>query len=321
MESKTTLLDQARLVLRLKHMSYRTEIAYLSWIKRFILFHDKRHPKEMGAPEIRAFLAHLALHDQVAASTQNGALNALLFLYRHVLKLPFPDLGDIERAQRPRRLPTVLTREEAQAVLAQLSGVPHLMASLLYGAGLRLMECVRLRVKDVDFAYQQITVRHGKGGQDRVTMLPLTLQAPLQRHLARVKLVHEEDLVGGYGAVHLPYALARKAPHAGTSWEWQYVFAAAKRSIDPRSGVERRHHVSHTVLQKVVKDAVQRAGMHKRASCHTLRHSFATHLLEDGYDIRTVQELLGHKDVSTTMLYTHVLQRGGKGVRSPLDPR
>jgi site-specific recombinase XerD len=279
MESKTKLLDQARLVLRLRHMSYRTEIAYLSWIKRFILFHDKRHLKEMGAPEIRAFLAHLALHDQVAASTQNGALKALLFLYRHVLKFPFPDLGDVERAQRPRRLPTVLTREETHAIVAQLNGVPHLMASLLYGAGLRLMECVHLRVKD------------------------------------------EEDLVGGYGEVHLPYAFARKDPHAGTSWEWQYVFPAAKRSIDPRSGVERRHHVSHTVLQKAVKDAMQRAGMHKRGSCHTLRHSFATHLPEDGYDIRTVQELLGHKDVSTTMRYTHVLQRGGKGVRSPLDPR
>jgi integron integrase len=320
MKSKTQWLDQARLVLRLKHMSYRTEIASLSWIKRFILFHDKRHPKDMGASEIRAFLAHLALHDQVAASTQNGALHALLFLYRHVLKLPFPDLGDIERAQRPRRLPTVLSREET-AILAQLSGVPRLTAGLLYGAGLRLMECVRLRVNDVDFAYQQITVRHGTGGQDRVTMLPHTLQAPLRHHLARVKLMHEEDLVGGHGEVHLPYAFARKDPHAGTAWEWQYVFPAAKRSIAPRAGVERRHHVSHTVLQKAVKDAVQRTGMHKRASCHTLRHSFATHLLEDGCATRTVQELLGHKDVSTTMLYTHVLQRGGNGVRRPLDPR
>jgi integron integrase len=321
MESKTKLLDQARLVLRLKHMSYRTEIAYLSWIKRFILFHHKRHPKDMGAIEIRAFLAHLALHEQVAASTQNGALNALLFLYRHVLKQPFPDLDAIERAQRPQRLPTVFTREEAHAVLAQLSDMPALMARLLYGAGLRLMECVRLRVKDVDFAYHQITVRHGKGGRDRVTMLPQTLHVPLQRHLARLQLVHQEDLAAGYGEVHLPYAFARKDPHAGTAWEWQYVFPAAKRAIDPRTGVERRHHVSHSVLQKAVKHAIRRAGLQKRGSCHTLRHSFATHLLEDGYDIRTVQELLGHKDVSTTMRYTHVLQRGGKGVRSPLDPR
>jgi integrase len=242
MESKTKLLNQARLVLRLKHMSRRTEIAYLSWIKRFILFHDKRHPKEMGAPEIRAFLAHLALYDQVATSIQNGALNARLFLYCHVLKLPFPDLGDVERAQRPRRLPTVLTREETHAILAQLNGVPHLMASLLYGAGLRLMECVRLRVSRLCLSTNHCPP--WQRGQDRVTMLPHTLQAPLQRHLARVKLVHEEDLVGGYGEVHLPYAFARKGPHAGTSWEWQYVFPAAKRSIDPRSGVERRHHVS-----------------------------------------------------------------------------
>ena len=321
MESKPKLLDQARLVLRLRHMSYRTEIAYLSWIKRFILFHHKRHPKDMGASEIRAFLAHLALHEQVAASTQNGALNALLFLSRHVLKQPFPDLDDVERAQRPQRLPTVFTRGEAHAVLAQLRDMPALMARLLYGAGLRLMECVRLRVKDVDFAYHQITARHGKGGQDRVTMLPQSLHAPLQRHLAKVQLMHQEALAAGYGEVHLPYAFARKDPHAGTAWEWQYVFPAAKHSIDPRTGVERRHHVSHSVLQKAVKHAIRQAGLPKRGSCHTLRHSFATHLLEDGYDIRTVQELLGHKDVSTTMRYTHVLQRGGKGVRSPLDPR
>ena len=272
MESKPKLLDQARLVLRLKHLSYRTEVAYLSWIKRFILFHGKRHPKDMGAPEIRAFLAHLALHEQVAASTQNGALNALLFLYRHVLKQPFPDLGDIERAKRPRRIPTVLTREEAHAVLTQLSGTLYVMASLLYGAGLRLMECVRLRVKDVDFAYQQITIRDGKGGQDRLTMLPQALHEPLRRHLVKVKVLHEEDCAAGYGEVHLPYAFARKDPQAATSWEWQCVFPAAKRAIDPRSGVIRRHHVSHTVLQKAVKDAMRRAGLHKRGSCHTLRH-------------------------------------------------
>ncbi len=320
MESKIRLLDQMRNVLRLKHMSFRTEEAYIHWVKRFILFHDKRHPKDISAQEIRDFLTHLAVHDHVAASTQNGALNAVLFLYRHVLKLPLPALQDIERAKRPRRVPTVFAREEVQAVLAQLSGMPRLMANLLYGAGLRLMECVRLRVKDVDFAYHQITVRDGKGAQDRVTMLPQSVEAALQRHLTKVKVLHEEDLLEGYGEVYLPYAFARKDPEAGKAWVWQYVFPAAKRSLDPRAGIVRRHHVSETVLQKAVKDAIQRAGIQKRGSCHTLRHSFATHLLENGYDIRTVQELLGHKDVSTTMVYTHVLQRGGKAVRSPLDP-
>jgi len=321
MESQPRLLDQMREVLRLKHLSLRTEKAYVSWAKRFILFHHKRHPKDMGAPEIRAFLSHLATHQHVAASTQNSALNALLFLYRAVLQQPFPDLEHIERAKRPQRLPTVLTREEVHDLLSRLSGMPLLMASLLYGAGLRLMECVRLRVKDVDFAYQQITVRDGKGAQDRITVLPRSLAEPLQRHLARVKLLHEEDLLAGYGAVYLPYALERKDPHAGTAWVWQYVFPAAKRSIDPRAGVERRHHVSEAILQRAVHEALRRASIPKRASCHTLCHSFATHLLEDGYDIRTVQELLGHKDVSTTMVYTHVLQRGGRGVCSPLDPR
>ncbi len=320
MEPKTRLLDHMRNVMRLKHMSLRTEEAYVSWVKRFILFHAKRHPAEMGADEIRAFLTHLAVHGKVAASTQNGALNALVFLYRHVLKQPFPELEGIERARRPRRIPTVFTAEETQALLAQLSGTPRLMAGLLYGAGLRLMECVRLRVKDVDFAYQQITVRDGKGAQDRVTMLPQSLQEPFQRHLVKVQLLHEEDLQEGYGDVYLPYAFERKDPNAGTSWLWQYGFPASKRSIDPRSGIERRHHISETILQRAVNNAIRQAGIRKRGSCHTLRHSFATHLLENGYDIRTVQELLGHKDVRTTMIYTHVLQRGGKGVRSPLDP-
>jgi integron integrase len=319
MESRTKLLDQMRHVLRLKHLSFRTEEAYVAWVRRFILFHKKRHPKDMGAAEIRAFLSYLATHEHVAASTQNSALNALLFLYRHVLRQPFPQLDDLERAKRPHRVPTVLTREEAHAVLAQLSGMPSLMACLLYGAGLRLMECIRLRVKDVDFAAHQITVRDGKGAQDRLTMLPQGLEEPLQRHLAKVKLLHEEDLLAGFGEVYLPYAFARKAPGAGKAWIWQYVFPAVKRSIDPRTGIARRHHVSESVLQKAVKEAIQRTGIQKRGSCHTLRHSFATHLLEDGYDIRTVQELLGHKDVSTTMIYTHVLQRGGRGVRSPLD--
>ena len=248
----------------------------------------------------------------MAASTQNVALNALVFLYRHVLQQEFPELGNLVRAKRPGRLPTVLTREEVSALLAHLSGTHHLMASLLYGAGLRLMECLRLRVKDLDFAYHQITVREGKGAQDRVTMLPRLVEEPLQHHLTKVKLLHQEDLAAGCGDVYLPDAFARKDPSAGTSWVWQYVFPASNRSVDPRSGTERRHHLSETALQKAVKHAIRRAGLEKRGSCHTLRHSFATHLLEDGYDIRTVQELLGHKDVSTTMLYTHVLQRGGR---------
>ena len=319
MESKTKLLDQMRLVLRLKHMSIRTEDTYVHWVRRFILFHHKRHPQDMGATEIRAFLSHLAVHAQVAASTQNVALNALVFLYRHVLKQAFPELEEIERAKRPGRIPAVFTREEVSRVLAHLQGTPRLMAGLLYGAGLRLMECARLRVKDCDFAYQQITIHDGKGAQDRVTVLPQALIGPMQRHLAKVKALYEDDLMEGYGAVYLPYAFERKDAGAATSWEWQYVFPAAQRSIDPRSGKERRHHLSESMLQKAVKRAIRQADIPKRGSCHTLRHSFATHLLEDGYDIRTVQELLGHKDVSTTMIYTHVLQRGGRGVRSPLD--
>ena len=319
MESRTKLLDQMRLAIRRRHLSQRTEQAYISWSRRFILFLQKRHPKEMGAEEIRAFLTHLAVNSRVAASTQNVALNALLFLYRHVLYQDFPPLDTLERAKRPRRVPTVFTREKVAAILVQLTGMHHLMACLLYGAGLRLMECLRLRVKDVDFASHQITVRHGKGAQDRMTMLPQAIKEPLQHHLARVKLFHEADLLDGYGEVFLPYAFDRKDPSAGTSWLWQYVFPATKRSVDPRSGVERRHHIAATVLQKAVKDAIHRAGVQKHGSCHTLRHSFATHLLADGYDIRTVQELLGHQDVRTTMVYTHVLQRGTKGVRSPLD--
>jgi len=273
MESQPRLLDQMREVLRLKHLSFRTEEAYIGWVKRFILFHDKRHPKDMGATEIRAFLSYLATHEHVAASTQNGALNALLFLYRSVLQQPFPHLEPIERAKRPRRLPTVFTRDEVHTMLTRLTGMPHLMASLLYGAGLRLMECVRLRVKDVDFPYHQITVRDGKGAQDRVTMLPRSLAEPLQRHLARVKLLHEEDLFAGYGEVYLPDAFDRKDPQAGTAWVWQYVFPASKRSIDPRSGVERRHHVSEAVLQRAVKETLQRAGIPKHGSCHTLRNA------------------------------------------------
>jgi integron integrase len=321
MESKTKLLDQMRHVLRLKHLSIRTEKAYVHWAKRLILFHHKRHPADRGAPEIRAFLIHLAVEGQLAASTHNVALQALVFLYRHVLKQPFPELAALEQAKKSRRVPVVFARQEVTKVLAHLTGTPHLMASLLYGSGLRLMECVRLCVKDVDFAYHQLRVRDAKGAHDRVTILPQSLEETLQRQLARTKLIHAEDLAAGSGEVYLPYAFARKDPHAGTSWEWQYVFPASKRSLDPRSGRERRHHVSETVLQKAVKHAIRQAGLDTRGSCHTFRHCFATHLLEDGYDIRTVQELLGHKDVRTTMVYTHVLQRGGRGVRSPLDPR
>jgi integron integrase len=321
MEPKTKLLDQVRDAIRLRHLSLRTEEAYLGWIKRFILFHHKRHPNDMGAEEVQEFLSHLAVHAHVAASTQNVALNALLFLYRYVLHQAWPEIGPIAHAKRPRRLPTVFTHEEVTAVLAQLHGTSFLMASLLYGAGLCLMEGLRLRVKDLDFADQQIVVRDGQGAQDRLTLLPQTLVAPLQRHLIKVQAQHEEDVAEGYGDVYLPYALARTYPNAGQAWVWQYVFPAAKRTRAPHPGVERRHHVSATVLQKGVKEAIQRAGIAKHGTCQTLRHSFATHLLEHGYDIRTVQELLGHKDVKTTMVYTHVLQRGGQGVRSPLDGR
>jgi len=312
------LLDRVRDAIRLKHYSIRTETAYVDWIRRYILFHDKRHPNDMGAPEVEAFLTHLAVHEHVAASTQNQAYSALLFLYREVLH---QDLGPINalRAQKPKRLPTVLTKDEVQRVLSHLSGTHQLMAQLLYGSGLRLMECLRLRVKDLDFDYHTITVRDGKGEKDRVTILPESLIAPLQEHLQHVRRLHQEDLAQGYGAVYLPYALERKYPNAGREWIWQYVFPSDRLSVDPRSASVRRHHVDESGLQRAVREAARRAGIHKRVTPHTLRHSFATHLLEAGYDIRTVQELLGHKDVKTTMIYTHVLQRGGLAVRSPLD--
>ena len=318
-QSQPSLLDRVRHHLRLKHYSIRTEEAYVHTIKRFILFHRKRHPAEMGVDEIRQYLSHLATQGQVAASTQNQALSALLFLYREVLGLELPFIDGIERAKRPARVPTVLTREEVNRVLANMSGTHHLMANLLYGSGLRLMECVRLRVKDVDFGYRQITVRDGKGERDRRTILPGPLREPLEQHLVRVKQLHEEDLRHGYGRVYLPYALERKYLEAATEWGWQWVFPSNKLSVDPRSGVVRRHHASEDMLQKAVKRAVRQSGLTKRASCHSLRHSFATHLLEAGYDIRTIQELLGHKDVQTTQIYTHVLNRGGKGVKSPLE--
>jgi integron integrase len=313
------LLDQMRDVLRLKHYSLRTERSYCDWIERFIRFHHLRHPNEMAAPEISEFLTHLARIGNVSASTQNQALSALLFLYQQVLKQEVGWITEVERARRPKRIPVVLTRDEVYKIFAHLHGMSRLMAGLLYGSGLRLMECVRLRVKDVDFGYARITVRDGKGAKDRVTMLPVNLAISLERHLAKAKAQHEQDLEDGFGEVYLPTALERKYKTAARSWVWQFVFPSSRISIDPHTGIRRRHHVDENVLQVAVKRAVRASGVNKPATCHTLRHSFATHLLENGYDIRTVQELLGHKDVSTTMIYTHVLNRPGIGVKSPLD--
>ena len=316
---KPRLLDQLRAAIRVRHYSIRTEESYVRWVREFILFHHKRHPEDLGEAEVSRYLTHLAVNQKVTASTQNQALSALLFLYRNVLKRELGQFKDIEKAKRPQRLPMVFTREEVRAVLAQLEGTEWLMASLLYGAGLRLMECLRLRAKDLDFSYRQVVVRDGKGQKDRVTPLPEALIKPLQRHLERVKALHTADLKEGFGEVYLPDALARKYPNASKEWSWQYVFPSSKRSVDPRSGAVRRHHQDENTLQRAVGAAVRRAGLIKPGSCHTFRHSFATHLLEDGYDIRTVQELLGHQDVRTTMIYTHVMNKGGKGVRSPLD--
>ncbi len=317
--SSPKLLDQVRGKIRLKHYSLRTEQAYSDWIRRYIRFHGTRHPREMGAAEVESFLTHLAVEGKVAASTQNQAKSALLFLYKEVLESELPWLDNVEQAKAPKRLPVVLTRAEVQALLTRLDGTHWLMASLLYGAGLRLMECLRLRVKDVDFSRKEILVRDGKGFKDRVTMLPVALVEPLRAHLERVRELHRQDLADGFGAVYLPYALERKYPNAAREWIWQYIFPTAKRSVDPRSGETRRHHVQDQALQRAIKQAVRDADLTKPATPHTLRHSFATHLLEGGYDIRTVQELLGHSDVSTTMIYTHVLNKGGHGVASPLD--
>ncbi|WP_019502191.1 integron integrase [Pseudanabaena sp. PCC 6802] len=313
------LLDRVRQVIRLKHMSLKTEKSYVYYAKDFILFHDKRHPKDMGVPEIRSYLSHLAIDKNVAASTQNVARNALLFLYQQVLQIDLPFLDGIEPAKRPQRLPVVFTRTEVKAILDNLEDEYHLMASLLYGSGLRLTECLNLRVKDIDFEYRQIIVRSGKGNKDRMTMLPTSTIIPLKLQLEKAKLIHHRDLAQGFGAVYLPNALEQKYPNANREWSWQFVFPSAKRSIDPRTGIVRRHHIYEDSLQRAMKAAIRKAGITKHGSCHTLRHSFATHLLEDGYDIRTVQELLGHKDIRTTMIYTHVLNRGGRGVRSPLD--
>ena len=313
------LLEQVRDAVRVRNYSYRTEEAYVHWIKRFIYFSAKRHPLELGAAEVTAFVSYLARERNVAAATQNQALSALLFLYKEVLKRPLPWLDELERAKRPARLPTVLSPVEVRRLLGTMRGTKWLMASLLYGAGLRLTECLKLRVKDVDFEYLQIVVRDGKGAKDRVTMLPRSAVEPLRRQLVLAKAMHEADLAAGCGDVELPDALARKYPRAPHEWAWKFVFPSHRLSTDPRTGVIRRHHLYENYLTRGVKEGARAAGIDKPVSCHTLRHSFATHLLAAGYDIRTVQELLGHADVSTTMIYTHVLNKGGRGVDSPLD--
>lgn len=314
------LLDRVRIAIRTRHYSLRTEEAYVGWIRRFIFFHNKRHPAEMGEPEINAFLSGLAVKEHVSASTQNQALCALLFLYRHVLEKPFPQLEKLVRAKRPTRLPAVMTRAEVKKVLQKLDGVNRIMAMLLYGSGMRLLECLRLRVKDVEFGLNRILVRDAKGHKDRFVPLPAAVRPQLVSWLARVKQLHEEDLRAGGGGVHMPYALARKYPGADREWGWQWLFPARDRSSDPRSDAVRRHHVHERIIQRAVHEAVRAAGMKRPVNCHTFRHSFATHLIEDGYDIRTIQELLGHKSVNTTMIYTHVLNRSGaRGVRSPVD--
>ena len=314
-----SLVDETRRVLRLLHYSIRTEEAYVQWIRRFIRFSGGRHPREMGQQEIVAFLSHLAVDGNVAAATQNQALNAIAFLYRRVLDRELGDLGSIVRAKKPRQLPVVLTRPEVVELLSRLDGVHRLAAGLMYGAGLRLLETVRLRAKDLDLERGEVMIRNGKGGRDRVTVLPARLVAPLRDQLAHARALHLADLAEGFGSVFLPHALARKFRGADREWSWQYVFPAATRSRDPRSGAMRRHHLGGGAVQRAVKRATREAGLVKRASCHSLRHSFATHLLESGYDIRTVQQLLGHRSVATTMVYTHVLNRGGLAVRSPLD--
>jgi integron integrase len=315
------LLEQVRQVARARHYSPRTEDAYITWIRRFILFHDKRHPREMGEPEITRFLSNLATEHRVSPSTQNQALSAILFLYEEVLDHHLERLQNVVRAHRPVRVPVVLTREEVARILSHLHGTSWLQALLLYGSGLRLMECCRLRIKDVDLARSEITVRDGKGRKDRITLLPQRAKEPLAEHIGKVRAQYLLDLERGYAIVRLPHALDRKYPGAPREWPWQWVFPATRTYLDAANGRHYRHHLHETVLQRELKEAVRKAGIPKRASCHTLRHSFATHLLEDGYDIRTIQELLGHSDVTTTMIYTHVLNRGGRGVRSPLDLR
>jgi integron integrase len=313
------LSDQVRDTLRRKHYSYRTEKTYLHWIRRFIYFHNKRHPRDMAEPEIAKFLTHLAVARRVSASTQNQALNAILFLYKQVIGREIGLIEGVVRAKRPERLPVVLTREEVNAVLARLSGRDWLMACLMYGAGLRVTECLRLRIKDIDFGMNQIVVRDGKGQKDRVTPLPVTVVAALKQRIDEVQRVREADLADGFGEVSLPFALDRKYPNAARELPWWYVFPSIQRSRDPYSGRIKRHHIDDSVIQRAVRQAIRSAAVSKPASCHSFRHSFATHLLADGRDIRTIQELLGHSDVSTTMIYTHVLGKGAQGVASPLD--
>ena len=317
--SKPKLLDQVRDAIRVRHYSIRTEKAYVDWCRRYILFHNKRHPADMGAAEVSAYMTHLAVNRKVAAATQNQALSALVFLYAKVLEEPLGDIGETVRAKQSQKLPVVLTKSEVRSLLTELDGLHWLVACLMYGSGLRLMEAMRLRVKDIDFDRRAIIVRNGKGGKDRVVTLSDQLIEPLTTHLMQVKTQHDKDISEGFGSVYLPNALARKYPDAPTQWGWQYVFVAARRSTDPRSGETRRHHYGEQPIQRAVKNAVKRAGIIKPATCHTLRHSFATHLLESGADIRTVQEQLGHKDLRTTQIYTHVLNRGGNAVRSPLN--
>jgi len=313
------LLDQVRHALRARHYSRRTEQTYVQWTRRYVLFHGKRHPTQMGRPEIERFLTSLAVHSRVSASTQNQALGALMFLYRDVLGQQVDWLQDVVRAKQPQRLPVVLTRGEVAMLLDRLEGRSRLMATLLYGAGLRLLECCNLRVKDVDFAANQLTIRAGKGDKDRVTLLPASVKGQLSEHLQAVHRQHDQDLMRGAGWVEMPGGLGRKYPNAGREWKWQWVFPATRWYRDRATGQRRRHHIHESVLQRDVRAAVLSLSLAKPATCHTFRHSFATHLLEDGYDIRTVQELLGHRDVSTTMIYTHVLNRGPAAVRSPLD--
>jgi len=317
--AKPKLLDQLRDRIRLKHYSRRTEDVYLDWAKRYILYHKKRHPQEMGKREIEEFLTYLATERNVAAATQNQAKAALQFLYKEVLEIQLPWLDEVEQAKKPKRLPVVLTEKEVQALLAQIPQAYAMLARLMYGTGMRLLEIFRLRVQDIDFDRCEVLIREGKGAKDRVTMLPQSLKVPLQEHLKQVKRLHEQDLLKGHGEVWLSDSVARKYPNAGREWIWQYVFPSARLSVDPRSGVTRRHHLDEKGLQRAIKQAAADAGLTKNVTPHTLRHSFATHLLQAGYDIRTVQELLGHKDVQTTMIYTHVLNKGGMGVMSPLD--
>ncbi len=316
---KKNLLDDIREVMRLRHYSIRTEQVYIHWVKRFCIFHQMKHPRKMGIPEIEAFLSHLATHEKIGRSTQNQAFNALLFLYKQVLRIPLEEPINALRAPRRQRIPVVMTREETQHVLDAMPGKMKTMAQLMYGSGLRLMECVRLRVQDLDFAANQLIVRAGKGNKDRRTMLPQSIQPDLREHLKRVKIIHERDLADGFGRVYIPPALERKFPTAGKKWIWQYVFPAQSRSKDPRSGEIRRHHIPPSAFQKALAGAVRLTRINKRVTSHTFRHSFATHLLAGGYDIRTIQDLLGHADVSTTMIYTHILNKGGQGVKSPLD--